>query len=97
MSHNISYKQQLTQEIWDFLPFLAGEKLSENVPLAKYGANSLDVVDMLIKMEEKHNPIERIRKKLAKPNMPNPTKLVRNENRTGLISCLFVAFIWKME
>lgn len=55
MSHNISYKQQITQEIWKFLPFLDGEKLSTNTPLADYGASSLEIADMLIKMEETHN------------------------------------------
>lgn len=55
MAHNISYKQQITQEIWKFLPFLDGEKLSENTPLADYGASPLDIASMLIKMEEKHN------------------------------------------
>jgi hypothetical protein len=55
MSNNISYKQQLTQEIWNFLPFLDGEKLSVNTPLADYGASPLDIASMLIKMEEKHN------------------------------------------
>jgi len=55
MSNNISYKQQLTQEIWNFLPFLDGEELSMNTPLANYGASPLDIASMLIKMEETHN------------------------------------------
>ena len=55
MSHNISYQQQLTQEVWEFLPFLDGEKLSTNTPLANYGATPLDIASMLIKMEETHN------------------------------------------
>ena len=31
-------------------------------------------------------PIDLIKKKLANPNIPNPIKLVKQENNTGFIS-----------
>ena len=55
MPHNISYKQKITEDVWKFLPILNGEELSANTPLIKYGANSLDIVDLIIKLEDKYH------------------------------------------
>ena len=54
MSTNIFNQKQAKADIIEILPILSDEKLSTNVPLIEYGADSLDIVNLLIKMEEKY-------------------------------------------
>ena len=55
MSNNISYKQKIITDVWKFLPILDGEELAVNTPLVKYGADALDIANMLVRMEETYN------------------------------------------